>query len=291
MTISKSSLVRTFENDSCDLAWEFYKAYYEGSILWDNYHVEKPIRVDHDYRGYSVSSDGEGPYAFVRKGNECCRFKEGSRVPDPERLGGNVDFNLLGKHGGYKKSDGQPLLKADRLIEIAGGDESIIDEVEEAKKRSREPWNHSLMLSTGNLQSAQSKGLVLGENAYGKREYEWLDRPDSLVYLISRFYGEDRWKGKYNENYCGSTNPENIDALAGYLKAFRNIYEYCNQIYGIDAELVDRMIELGSKPLKSKELVKKYLQLANDFWDERAESERGGKAICSLSGSEEVERE
>lgn len=298
MSINKSSLVQTFENDpcdfendSCDSAWEFYKAYYdfEGSILWDKYHVEKPIRTIRKDNSYLVSSDGEGPYAFVREGNECCGFGEGDRVLDPERLRGNVDFNLLGP---YKKPNGQWVSKADRLIEIAGGDAEVVEEVEKAKKLSRKCWNHSPMLSTGCLQIAQSMGLVY-ENPDGKREYEWLDRPDSLVYLISKFYGnEDKWKNKYYKDYCGRTViADNIEALADYLTSFGDIYGYCKQIYGIDDELVNRMIELGRERLKSKELVLLYLKLANYFWDARASSKRGKKAIGSLSGSEEVESE
>lgn len=300
-----------FIGDSSGLAWKFYGAYYdfEDSVIAGKYYIHKPVRSIYE-KGHKVSLSsngpdvGNGPFAFMKEGNEGLfgpqsELKDNITIENPERLAGNVDFNFCGK---FKYFDNRGFLarettKAERLIEIAGGSTpengDIEAEVGQALKRSFEPWNHSLMLSTGRLQIAQSRGLA-HENSLGNIEYEYLDRPDSLVWLIGCFYrDEEKWREDYPKLYFRDWNSrekrwqnkvaeDNLEALVNYLKDFEGVYGYCKQVYGIDKSLTDKMIERGSKPLQNKDDVREYLQLARAFWDAREKSERGRAAIGAL---------
>lgn len=323
MLLEEERLVTlAFIGDSSGLAWKFYGAYYdfEGSKIASNYFIHKPVRSKYKYKeGHKVSlagkgSDvGNGPFAFIKEGNENLFElrsgkpkdpEDGATIENPERLAGNVDFNFCGMYRYFDNRGfvAREITKAERLIEIAGGSTpengDIEAEVGQALKRSFEPWNHSLMLSTGKLQLAQSKGLVLDGDDHENYKYEFLDRPDSLVWLISRFYDDkEKWRKEYIERYCWSWNNRkkqwqievakgNIKALMDYLKEFGDVYGYCKQVYGIDKSLTDKMIERGSKTLQNKDDVREYLQLARAFWDAREKSERGRVATGALLEAE-----
>lgn len=274
----------SFNRDSDQYAWNFYKEFYRGTLLDERYYIGEPCACEYDEktREYKAGLPCAGTVlvAFVRfekgdSGKPCDNPgpSNGFHVADCERLRGNCDFNFF--------KDKQRKLKG-----IVGGDAlygpdektKLLKNIEDMRDQSLEQINVSLMLSTGNLQRVQSEGLLCGE------EYVRLDRPDTLVYHLSLFYSDrDAWDEVY-----GGVGSANADALERYLRSIGDIYCYCNQIYGIGANLADALIESGKRPLNSAKRVEEYIALANDFWKERRESERGKRAIDAMRGSKKL---
>lgn len=216
-------------------------------------------------RKYRLFRGVERLYAFSRKQVYSLvidKFYEADDVC--KRLGGNVDFNFGAGGGSEGKSYGGGKY-ASRLKRIAGEkDPALLERIDRMRESSLRNPNISLMYVTGNLQGVQARGLPAGSG------FEWLDRPDTLVYHLSLFYADRaKWRCIYRSMVrCGEANRS---ALESYLEGFGCIAQYCKCVYGIGEDLVKVMVEFGSQPIDGAERVREYLDLAERFWGERAE--------------------
>lgn len=225
-------------------------------------------------RKYRLFRGVERLYAFSRKQVYSLvidKFYEADDVC--KRLGGNVDFNFGAGGGSEGKSYGGGKY-ASRLKRIAGEkDPALLERIDRMRESSLHNPNISLMYVTGNLQGVQARGLPAGSG------FEWLDRPDTLVYHLSLFYADRaKWRCIYRSMVrCGEANRS---ALESYLEGFGCIAQYCKCVYGIGEDLVKVMVEFGSQPIDGAERVREYLDLAERFW---GGSGRNCFAIAQLS--------
>ena len=169
--------------------------------------------------------------------------------------GGETDFNF--------KFDSNPKRnKAGTLLEIANYDQEIGERLRNHySKQHHALVNFSLMIIPGALQIFKSKGLRIDNQS----KFEWMDRLDSLIYLLDEFY--------HGNAPAGLISGPNGGTLKAYLDSFAGIKEYCRKVYLIDdADLIGKLIENGGRPLTNKEDVDRYLNLADDFWTAKAKS-------------------
>ena len=261
----------SFVGDSDRKAWKFFEEFYAScgeSKLWEDFAIDGPLyscAYDSVSRKYRLFRGDERLYAFSRKQVYSLVVDKNYEADDVcKRLGGNVDFNFGAGGGSEGKSYGGGKY-ASRLKRIAGEkDPALLERIDRMSERSLRNPNISLMYVTGNLQGVQARGLPAGSG------FEWLDRPDTLVYHLSLFYADRaKWRCIYRSMVrCGEANRS---ALESYLEGFGCIAQYCKCVYGIGEDLVKVMVESGSQPIDGAERVREYLDLAERFWEERAE--------------------
>ena len=103
------------------------------------------------------------------------------------------------------------------------------------------------------------------------------DRPDTLVYLIDRFYELKDKNISVFEAGCffscsifrDSINSMNFPDYYRFMESFKDVYEFCSMMFKLDKDMVDRMIDSGSKPIKNKSDLLEYIELAEDYWKSR----------------------
>lgn len=123
--------------------------------------------------------------------------------------------------------------------------------------------NFSFMPITGGMNN--TKGCLrcfVGDT----RENIALDRFDLFIRELDKYYkGEESWiLSRYNK-----------DALSWYLSNFKDVYQYCADVYFIeDRELVDRFILSAEMPIVNRENAVKYMELALEYWGMRMEKFR-----------------
>lgn len=234
-----------FDPDSSPKAWEHYKKYYEGVCF-----VGDPILVKKDWsRLKSNVSIGNISY----------------------EIAGDCSFNFNDK-------------KSKLFKKIVGEDKKLNNALEEAEKKHHTLLNFDLMPVTGGLNKLKGN-LKIKDNSVmvhdvGRPPKDLHDRLDTFIYFLNetlvkreKLKNEQRVNlrdiGEFFNNsiYTTSMKSENFTVLYDLLEKHNNIYEYCKVFYNIDKEeFVDRLIENGNKPITTAEDVKKYINLANDFW-------------------------
>lgn len=276
-----------FGLDSDRTAWAFFQEFYRGTMLEEKFYIDEPrgCKYAWDYRHrrmpYLAMELGKcknrpsgcewckkvdrlkecgGPYAIVAFAKRDEGNPGSGRCPALDRVAGNCDFNFNDR-------------KQSMLFDIAGSDSDLKVNIEEMHNRYLDEPNISLMFVPGNLQRIQSAGLALGPN-----KFEYLDRLDSLIFHLNMFYSRNpEWR-----DYCDCVpkipKGPNRDALEDYLGWFSNVYDYCEQVYGIGRDLTDEMIDAGGEPLNAT-CLGRYLDLAKQFWRERRRSSRGEAAL------------
>lgn len=280
----------SFGLDSDHYAWDFYKEYYRGTLLDERYYIGEP----RTRTGEAPSCKAGGLFAFTKFTGDamdepCDNPESYQTIKDPEKVRGNCDFNF--KKG--KRCRLKCIVEAD--AEYSESDkEKLQTRIENGESESLKQINVSLMLSTGNLQGVQSKGLAISCEGVDAATYEFLDRPDTLVYNISTFYSDrKKWKEtyesmrEYDAKQGCRISEGNVQALEFYLELFGNIHCYCNEIYGIGTKMTNALIESGKQPLDSAKRVEEYIDLAESFWEERSKSVRGKRAIDAMCGSKD----
>lgn len=281
----------SFNRDSDQYAWNFYKEFYRGTLLDERYYIGEP----RTRTGETPSCKAGELFAFTKFTGDamdepCDNPESYQTIKDPEKVRGNCDFNFNeGKRFRLKC-----IVEAD--AECSENDkEKLQIRIKNMESESLKQINVSLMLSTGNLQGVQGKGLAISCEDIDAAPYEFLDRPDTLVYNISTFYSNHKkWKETYEnmreydaKQGCGISKG-NAQALEFYLGLFGDVYCYCNETYGIGADLTDALIESGKRPLNSAKRVSDYIALAERFWEERRKSERSEKAIDAMCGPKKL---
>lgn len=241
----------SYDPDSSPLAYEFYKKIY-GATFGKKYDLFNPhpmVYSSEDYLYYDKIQLLNNRLESLPIGISPKYLDEaGNAVYTASiRLAGETDFDFKFDKNPYKD-------KAGSLIDIAGGDQSVRDRLESYySKRHHSLVNFSLMFVPGNLQGIKSEGIA----------NEWLDRLDSLLYLLDRYYS------------CTDTsfipNKPNSEALKIFLDEIGSVEAYCKLVYLIhDKMLIRKLISNGGTPIKTKEDVERYLDLADMFWEEKS---------------------
>lgn len=112
--------------------------------------------------------------------------------------------------------------------------------------------NFSFMPITGGLNN--SKGTLKHE-----KELCPLDRFDSFICELDKYYnGQD----------TAILNTVNKAAVCWWLSNFKDVYEYCHDVYFIsDKTFVDKLLAHGQKPLNNRENLISYMHLALEYWE------------------------
>jgi len=154
-------------------------------------------------------------------------------------LSGETDFNFKQMH--YKRY--KKFLEEDILYK------NFISLLVLCQKLTFTPVNISLLPQTGNLQTVK-KGIGS-------------DRLDTFVWALNAYYSND---------VClllNHSTQENISRLKSYLSSFDDVYDYCKEIYHIDKQLVDDLINSGKQPIDTAERVVDYINLSFSFWSQK----------------------
>lgn len=222
--------------DTCNCVWEMYKIIYNDDIdVKDGKNIN--ISTCFDLEKCKKKYDNEGrerKYAPIKEENKKIIFGK-----DIE-LSGDVIFNF----DNDLYSSCQYYIENDSIYNIR---------LKKCKEMNNSFENCALLLSDGNLQGAK-KGI-------GN------DRGDTFIWALNEYY-----KGN-SEIVLNYALNQNGDRLRKFLNYFGDVYKYCEVFYNIkDRDLIDRLIKSGSKALDSAGKVENYIDLALEFWDERAES-------------------
>lgn len=252
----------SFDPDSSPKAWKHYKKYYEQDFQ-NNYNYDDLKTFD-----YIEHGENKGSYAvnkYLRYYNRLNILPIDYNIDNEwstsavQRLSGETDFNFNDK-------------KFDEFIQLLLLDKNNyinnLKKLDKCSKMHHTLLNFSIMPVMGNLQGYKSKGIFLDVN---NQKYEWLDRLDSFVFLLDKFY-----KSKENGDsdiikHAGTNKYELINYLNNFAenKDDESIYNYCKKIYFIDKPLVDKLKASGKKPIDSAERVVEYMNLALEFWQEK----------------------
>lgn len=255
-----------FDPDSSPKVWQHYKKYYSDRFWTEKYDFEK-------LHFFEYINSKTGPYVDLPLSfyNRMNVLKIGVNPVTREnglnyyqatpRLSGETDFNFNGeKYGKFLKI----------LFKDCGSNKEKFEEnyklLKYCNTMHHTLLNFSLMQSMGNIQGFKSKGLHIKN-----REYEWLDRLDTLVYKLNEFYKLEKEKRK--ENIIIVNGKKNSEYLLDYLNCFSDVYDYCNKVYFIsEKSFVNELIESGKKPITCTTDVVNYMNLAIAFWDKKEES-------------------
>ena len=102
---------------------------------------------------------------------------------------------------------------------------------------------------------------------------------DTFIFYLNDFFEHKESEldllnaGKYLSNsiFKDALQSFNFAELYSFLAGFKDVYKYCEFFYGIDKDFVDRMICEGKRPIVDNADLKKYMQLAEDFWGIQSE--------------------
>lgn len=259
MFTNKEVKCDNFDVDSSKEAWEHYRKYYiehnEGYSIRKNFNFDhlflynrcEDVGLKEGYKGdetngecYNYTNDlkkGVNRYYALDNSVRPVKYKGHEYSLAASRLGGDCDFNFNEKQYRPFKT-------------IIGDNQKAIEQLNRCEKMHHTLLNFSLIQAMGNMQGFK-----------GSNEY---DRCDTFIYELDRYF-----KGDSDNILSKSTAPNRPD-LINYLEHFKNIYEYCKEIYFIEShEFVDRIIKNGERPIRDCDDVVRYMNLAEEFWAEK----------------------
>lgn len=255
-----------FDPDSSPLAIEYYKLIYKNhfklynELDFTNLHLsyQKEKETDITYRRLHVQLNESSKYMKkVTMENDIIQL-----VPTFE-ISGDCDFNF--NDNKYKLFS---LLFYDDFDSIHY---KKLKDFNQNKHHSL--INMSFMITTG------------GMNNF-KGQFYFYDRFDKYIYHLDKFYNEGD-----EEILCNGKG--NKEWLKLYLNQFKDVIDYCENIYFIndDNGLITDLIKSGSKNItfyenstdknsinfektknKNKEFIIEYINLAERYWEEKAKN-------------------
>lgn len=239
MFINKEVQCKNFESDSCEEAWKHYKEYYsETNFIRKNYDFDNLFLYNSDSGkkgSYTnkLKSDDNRYYALIKGTN--ITVKDGIEYcPPASRVGGECDFNFNEN-------------KCKLFRNIIGDNQTALQQLSRCQKMHHTLLNFSVMQAMGNMQGFKAR--------------DRFDRLDTFLYELKRYFSGT------SVNVLSASTTNNKSDLIEYLGNFKNIYEYCEEVYFInDKELVDEIIANGEKPIEVCEDVIRYMDLAEKFW-------------------------
>lgn len=244
-----------FEPDSSPKAWGHYQQYYKQGVLEKSYDFSKTVFYNKydkvglksgykygrewiNYVNKPLNKKIKNRLFILKENTKMYEDESGNQYIEPAfRLGGECDFNFNQK-------------KYVLFKEIIGNNKKLLEKLECCKDMHHTLLNFSLMQSMGNMQGFK------GANRF--------DRLDFFVYQLDLYF-----KG-ISINVLSKSSKENVFYLKKYLETFKDIYDYCQEIYFIsDKNFVDEIIRQGALPINTKEDVNRYMSLAQEFWTKK----------------------
>lgn len=235
-----------YEPDSSPIAWKYYKIMY-GDMIDEGQGISSAIRIQGLFN-YKKKSIEQETYGDLELGKIA--------------LAGDCVFNFNEKKvKGFKK-----LLNAEKK------DHDLQNKLRLCEKMHHSPYNFSLMPVTGGMNNQ-------------KRSLSGYDRPDVLLYAISKFYEKDMTEltEKTTENYdrlielqgelqiiqhrgitdlCAYHFLATIGSFENYVRIFYHL-DYDNPI---DQSLIEAMLTMGQQPIDNPKALEAYMNLAIAYW-------------------------
>lgn len=243
-----------FDVDSSPRAWEHYRMFYSKKIK-ENYDFDRLFYYTHyrnlegikcgyitngvwyNYANQINNTKNNRLYALHTSAKKETEETDRGKIEwcgATRRLGGECDFNFNEK-------------KYELFKQLIENNEQAKIQLDRCKEMHHTFLNFSLMEAIGGMQSFK------GENKF--------DRLDTFIYEL------DRYLSGISRDILSSSSEENRGFLKNYLDDFKDIYEYCKEMYFIDEKtFVDEIIESGRKPIKNCSDVIRYMSLAEKFW-------------------------
>ncbi|WP_165062689.1 hypothetical protein [Adlercreutzia sp. ZJ154] len=246
-----------FEPDSSIEAWKHYKKYYLES------NSEFSIRKNYNFKNLHF-------YTYYTKLNRGCGEKFDGYNYANLKIASNVANRLYALHNSAERKTNNCNVEWCCATRRVGGEcdfnfneekcklfQKLIGENEEAllqlkkcKEMHHTLLNFSLMEAMGSMQGFK------GSNKF--------DRFDLFIYELDRYFQ------KSSEAVLSKSSSSNKSGLEDYLSSFKNIYEYCHEVYFIESEqLIDKIIKNGSLSIETCDDVIRYMNLAEMFWGEK----------------------
>ena len=240
----------TEEFDSSIAAWEYYKKIYapkEWELLRE-FDLDK-VMTYAQRRNMQERGNILRYLAYIRP--------QSALVPTfgaYHALGGDCVFN-------FKKSVFHSLVKGNKQVE---------EQLEQCVRKHHSRENTALMSVIGGTNVL--KGLLYPEEGelkcadpYGKYVPAALDRPDTLLVCLERYYRDG------DRLIFAKSTRANEECLEAFLKTFRDVYDYAEKVMLADRYLTKDMLDNGMKPIESLSSVKRYMELAQRYWDSKIE--------------------
>lgn len=250
-----------FEYDSDKDRWEYYKNTYKDIIIdTDKLFLRKNRLV--------------GTFS-VNKINNQIKLKqvENKSKENCIELSGDCFFNFNEK-------------KYEIYMQIAQNSENLKNNLLEYKNSCHHSNANCVLLPVtgalnnvkGNIYFKKKNKQFKVYNQSGRPPMNRDDRPDTFIYKLSEFW-DIKSKGECNLREAGlflqnsvfsySLNGENFAVIYDFLNSFNSLEEFCDLMFGINENLVSEMKNNGRIPITDIDSLKKYLDLANKFWNSR----------------------
>jgi len=240
----------TEEFDSSIAAWEYYKKIYapkEWELLRE-FDLDK-VMTYAQRRNMQERGNILRYLAYIRP--------QSALVPTfgaYHALGGDCVFN-------FKKSVFHSLVKGNKQVE---------EQLEQCVRKHHSRENTALMSVTGGTNVL--KGLLYPEDGklkcadrYGKYVSAALDRPDTLLVCLDRYY-------QYGDPLVFSKCSKiNRSCMKAFLDCYSDVYDYAENLLLIEKDLCHDMLDNGMEQIDSPESLERYMDLAQRYWDSKIE--------------------
>lgn len=248
-----------FEPDSSPKAWEHYKKYYletsSKGFIKENYNFDnlffynkydkvgltKGYHKNKKWLNYTnlplTNSTKYNRLFALEKNTEIIRDYKVDYCEAANRFGGECDFNFNEK-------------KVKLFEEIIGENQYALKQLNRCKDNHHRLVNFSLIQAIGNMQGFK------GRNRF--------DRLDTFILKLHHYFSG------LSEEILTSSSDSNKPELIAFLNKFKDVYEYCKEIYFIeDEKFVRKIIKQGKLPIENCEDVVRYMNLAEEFWNKK----------------------
>lgn len=242
----KINTTNFYDTDACILTWEHF------TIAYGNTKQEILSNFNFDINCLKcIPRDDE---------KSCHGF---AAVANKFEIAGDVDFNFNNNLKEIEKK----ILESDLKNSDKKKYDVVMNKLEICKNSHYTLKNFSLMPVTGGLNSA--KGL--------RGDYF-----DVFLAELDNYYSLKENREKHPLITTGPGKSVNKNKLVEYLNSFeqgetahttKGIVNYCKEIYFIDGELIDKLVNNGNKYIEdgglSIDFIEKHIELAQEYWEER----------------------
>ncbi len=271
---------KDYDPDASEYVWnKVYKKIYKEWDFWKKFDMEHLWCANHRlYAKVSTNITNEEWKDFFEKENKNrkkyrfsdieAKAKIWENLADEEmiRISGETDFNF--KKGCLRLQN----QKYEYYKEQIGNNEESLHKLEWCEKRFHSLENFSIMFVPGAMNNLKARSrdridifINTLDRYFKKRNEQWEEIQQNKILQ------EEAWaqvqvhlavSGK--EEYRKKCK----QALYEYLSLFENIEDYCYKIYGMDQDIVEKLIKLGAK---KKEYfdgsdVEEFMNLAEMYW-------------------------
>lgn len=268
--MDEESTFGSFDPDSSEYVWkttEVYRKLYMRDashwMFWDMFNFEK---LKHEKNRLVACAKGSREWDYEKFfGAE--RAKKWGEWADRGilRIAGETDINFKKDGRNQKYAYYKKLIKSSKFF--YEDEEKYLCKLAWCERRFHSLENFSLMLVPGELNNIKGNSR---------------DRMDRFIWLLNGYFeernqykdnsGYDKYGHKLflkakGKNYKEEYRKTCLEVIYEYLLLFRNVYDYCKEIYKMDKTMVDCFLESGEKKeFKTGEDVVNYMQLAEDYW-------------------------